>query len=146
MASTTIPDTKSALVTMLQGISTLTSANVQIRYADHPERARNCVWLGDVQEADQEPASFRAGTYRRHEDYTVELFVETVEPQPEAAEVKAYTYLRAIEEALAADPKISDTTNLSWAYVEETESKTVDSGEGAVTTIEMTIRCRGNFV
>ena len=146
MASTTIPDVKSALLTLLGTVSALTTPNVDIRYAFSPSQRRDAVWMGETVLSELEPANFRGGRSRRHESFTIALHVQAHGRTPLEAETDAFAYARAIEEALADDPKINDTSNLSWAYVEELEAQTAEADDGPACTIEMTIRCKGNFV
>lgn len=146
MASTTIPDVKEALLTKLGTITELTDANADLRYADHPERRRTAVWMGESHLTELEAAGFRAGRRRRHESFVLELYVETRMTNPKDAESKAFEYARAIEEALADDPKLDDTPNLSWVVVESMDSRTTDGGDGSYCTIEMALRCQGSFL
>lgn len=146
MASTTIPDVKEALLTMMQGIPTLTSANVDISYAEKAERRRDAVWMGETTITEMEPAGFRSGRSRRHEDFTVNVYAEARGTNPLKAEQSAFSYAAAIEEALADDPKVDSTLNLSWAYVEEMRADTADTADGAYCRVEMIVRCKGNFL
>jgi len=146
MASTTIPDVKDALLEMLVGIRILKDNNVDVRYAEAAERRRHSVWLGETQLSEIEPAGFRSGRHRRHESFTVAIHIEARATKPSVAERTAFSYARSIEECLADDPKLNETTSLSWAVVEEIESQVAESGDAAFCEIEMTVRCKGNFV
>ena len=145
MSSTVLPATKTSLLTMLQALAPLTTDGVQVRYAESWDSHRDSVWMGDVLFTNIERRAMRASAYRREEDFEIPLFIWVTEPQGQTAEAKAFTYAAAIEEALAADPKLSDTANLSWCLVGEIRSQVTDSVEGAVCQIELTLQCKGYF-
>lgn len=146
MASTTIPTTKASLLTLLQGVTELTDDNVDIRYAEHPERRRNCVYMGATQLAEIERTAFRGGRARRTEDYTIEVFVEATALNVGAAETKAFEYASAIESALVDDPKLDDSAGLSWAVVSGMESEPIDTTEGSFCRITVEVTCKAQFV
>lgn len=146
MASTTVPDVKEALLEMFKGIPTLADNNVDIRYAENAERRRSSVWMGETNISEIEPAGFRGGRSRRHESFTVDVYVEGRGLGAMEAEQTAFSYAGAIEQALADDPKVDNTPNLSWAFVEEIQSNTAETGETSYCVIVLTVRCQGNFL
>jgi len=146
MASTTIPAVKAGLLTVLEGISVLTDANVDIRYAEHAERRRDAVWMGSTTSSEIEPMGFRSGAPRRKETVEIALWVEARETKPLDAETTAFSYVTAIESALVADPDLGGVTGLRWCSVTAIEAATVDGGDGAYCQIELTIECTGVFL
>ena len=145
MSSTVLPATKLSLLGMLQALAPLTTDKVDVRYAESFDSRRDAVWLGDLNTSTIERRAMRSGSYRREEDFEIPLFILVTEPTGQIAEVKAFNYLAAIEEALAADPKLSETSNLSWALISGFTSEVTDTGEGVHCEIEATVLCKGYF-
>lgn len=147
MASTTIPTVKGALKTKIEGLTLVTTNKAEVSYTEKPERRRDAIWLGPVENSDLQRAGFRAGRDRRNEEYELTIFVEARSAKDaQTAETLAYAYAGAIEEALADDPTLGSTAGLQWVRVNAFRSDCFDFSDGHFCQIEITAEVRSTFV
>jgi len=145
MAGTTAVATKSALKT---AIGAEAISGVGVFYGAPGDRTMpELIYLGKATEVFQEPASFRSGRKRRDEEFTIELFVEVnSKATPELSETRAAAIVTIIEEMIADDPKVSNTTNLLWVMVRNIEFSTRETGDQPQTLATMEIVGKGRIL
>lgn len=145
MAGTTMAALKSALKTAIDAEG---SIDVPVAYGHPGDLGRKeHIWLGGSQLGDSEASGFRSGRKRRQESYTLEVVIEVMnDPTPEATETRAVALATVIEEMLADDPKVNNTTNLLWCALESLEMDTTETGEGPRTLLTLTLRAEARLL
>lgn len=124
-------------------------AGVLVTYGETQDLRRETVRLGETETGTQAPAAFRGGSkVRRRESYILHVYIEVVsKPTPEASEARAVTLAGVVEDIVATDPKVTNTTNLLFCYVEGMEMETTEvAGSGPRTVIDLTLQCEGNLL
>ena len=145
MAGTTMAAAKSALKTMT---SKAVGAGVLVTYGDPGELARTeCIYIGAAVDNSHDPVALRSGPRMRDEDYTVNIHVEvSSKGTPEATEARAVVLGTAIETAIAADPKLLNTTNVLWAVVSGMSLDTSQTSEAPRTVLEIAVTVKARLV
>lgn len=136
---------KAALKSMT---ATAVGTGVQVTYGDPGAMSRTeLVYIGAAVDNLHDPVSLRAGKRQRDEDYTVTIVVGVgSQSTPELSESRAVTLGTAIEDAIAADPKLNDTTNVLWAAVSGMNLNTSESTEKPYTTLAIEVRVRARIL
>lgn len=121
---------KQALVTLLRADATLTAEDVQVEYSFPGEIQRDSIYLGRVS-FNHALMAFKAAAARisRIESGTATLYVRTYAPgdKGEEAEARAVTLGTAVENVLAADPKLT-SSSIPGLLVTKTASGDLVSG------------------
>lgn len=126
-----------------------TLAGVQVLYGDPGGLGqKEVIWLGSTETGSQEIASLRSGKKRRRESYLLHVYVEVMsKATPEANEARAVALAGVLEDLVATDPKVSDTPNLLFCFVEGYEMDTTEvGGTGPRTVIDVSLQCEGNLL
>lgn len=146
MTGTTMAAVRAAVVDLIDG--DISIGDVPVSYGDPGNIGeRQHIWLGATVEAEQEIRSMAATPTKRVEDYTFPLVIEVGGSygSPRATEAQAVVLSAAIETLIAADPTLGGVTNLLWCIVAGIELDTSEGGDGARTTLEMTIAAKGRL-
>ena len=147
MSGTLMTSFKARLLTQLQANGTLSS--IQVTYADPGNAARSeCVFLGDVINNRHEPESLSTGRRRRIEEFDLEVIVgvgSKARSSPQDNEARAVVLADAVETVIVEDPQLNDLSGLLYCQVSSIEMSTVETGEGPMTTITLTINAKARL-
>jgi len=146
MAGTTAAALKTALKTAMAADVGL--VNIPISYGDPGDLGRTeHIWMGAAEEGSSEPTGMRSSRKRREEEYVFDVVVEvSSKARPESNEARAVVLGTIIEELIADDPKISNTTNLLWVMLDSFELDTTELSEGPRTVFTLTLRAKGRLL
>lgn len=143
--STTVAAFKGALYDALAAAD----LGVQLQYADDPSTAHlERVWLGAVEEGDEDLRGMGAGRPRTMEDYTVHVWVEVIgKPSARLNEERAATIVTAVRDVLSQDPKVGGSVpGLVHALVTASEWDTTETTDGPRTVVDLSVSVKARLV
>ena len=147
MSGTLMTSFKARLLTQLQANATLSS--VQVTYGDPGGAARReCVFLGDIINNRHEPESISTGRRRRIEEFDLEVIVSVgskPRSSPQDNEARAVVLADAVETVIVEDPQLNNLTGLLYCQITSMELSTVETGEGPLTEITLTIQAKARL-
>jgi len=145
MSGTVLVAFKKNLIGLIRVLDETVGA--QVTYADTANvqaSTRERIWIGRNSLGYQEPASL-SPSRRRDERIEVTVWIETIKSTPELAEDRAITIGRAIEQAIADDPKVLATDTLLWATVVRSVTDTFETDVGSLTQHQLVIEARSRL-
>lgn len=147
MAGTTMAAVKANLKTALLARAGLSGVKVTYGHPGGNATGREIIWLGSTNtEGTQTVPSMRAGTKRRHEDYTLNVYIEVLGHSPEKCEQRACSISAEIEDYIASDTSVNSTPGVAWAIVTGMEMDTAETVDGSRTVIRIQVSVKGNLL
>jgi len=145
MSGTVLVTFKQNLVDLIRLLDE--AVGCQISYADTANvqaSTRERIWIGRSSNGFQSPAAL-SPSRRRDERLEVTVWIEVIKTTPELAETRAITIGKAIEQAIASDPKVLATDTLLWATVVRSITDTFESDAGSLCQHQLVIEANSRL-